>query len=128
MKNKLKFVALSAILLIAAPAFAQKFSKAVMNKAQARVESLSQAVTLDDASKQKALDATCVLLSTATSLANQKKANEITEDDWSAAVKKNVNDYWKQIETLIPKDQMEAFKEWRKQSAAGQNAAPAPTE
>ena len=125
MKNKLKFATLLTMLLVAAPMFAQNVNKNVMTRAQNRIDNLCQTVTLDDATKQQAVDLTYKQMSDFGAINAQKKNNEISEDEFKAAMKKTGDDYWKELLTLIPKEQRPAYNEWRRKPGSERDVAPA---
>ena len=124
MKNKLKFAAMLTVLLVATSAFAQKIPQGIMTRAQDRINNLCQTVELDEATKQKVVDLTCRQLLAAADLQKQKNNNTMTEDEFTAANRKTMDEYWKEMALLIPKDQLAAFREWKRKPVAERNAAP----
>ena len=122
MKNKMKFVALLAMLLITAPTFAQEESPKI--KAQNIIESMCQTVRLDAATKQKAIDLMEKHETNIDNLREQMKANELSVDEFKAAVGESVQNVWRELRELLPKNQQDAYVEWRKKLAAERNAAP----
>lgn len=121
MKNKLKFATMLTILLMVTSAFAQKVPQGIMTRAQDRINNLCQTVELDEATKQKAVDLTCRQLSDITALQKQKDA--IPKEEFDVAMKKIIDEYWKEMAMLIPKDQQKAFREWKRKPVAERNAA-----
>jgi len=124
MKNTMKFAALLTALLIAAPLFAQKVNEKQMTRAKDRIENMCQTVKVDDATKQKAVDLTYNVFAENGKLDAQKKKSELSEDDYKAAVKKNTDEYWKNLQSLMPKDQLAAYKAWKSIPGKERDAAP----
>jgi len=125
MKNKLKFATLLTMLLVAAPMFAQDVNKNVMTRAQNRIDNMSQSITLNDATKQKALDLTYKQMSETNELATKKNKGEMTDEEFRAALKEVNDDYWAEMLALIPREQRATYNEWRKKPGNERDAAPA---
>ena len=116
MKNTLRFTALFAILLMAAPVFAQKKeNESLQNRAKEQVEKMCQKVQLDDATKQQIVDLTCQRMEANAKLEAQKKDGSLSEEAFKAASKKNSDEFGKNILQLIPSDQQDAYKAWKSQ-------------
>lgn len=124
MKNKMNFAALLAMLLIAAPVFAQKVNEKVMTRAQNRIDNMCQTVKIDEAAKQEAVNLTYAVFTEKAKLGNQKSNNQISEEEYKIEDKKVTDEYWKNLTGLIPKDQLAVYKEWRSKPGKERDAAP----
>jgi len=122
MKSKMKFAALLTALLIAVPMFAQKVDQKIMNKAKGRIENMCQTVKLDDDTKQKVLDLSYQQMLAMSNLWKQKST--MPEDEFKATIKKSGDEYWKSMQSMIPKDQLAAYKAWKSQPQEKRDAAP----
>ena len=113
MKNKMKFVSLFMMLFVAVSAFAQQVDKNIMKKARNTIENMCQTVQLDAATKQKALDLTYARGVAYSDRSARMEANKITKKEYDAIGKKISNDYWKELQALIPENQLDSFLAWK---------------
>ena len=122
MKNKMKFAALFMMLLVTAPVFAQKVDQ--MKRAQNTIDNLCQTVNLDATTKQKAIDLTYEHNVAYSDRDARMKANELTEKEFNAIGGKIYDNYWKELQALIPEDQLDAFLAWKSKPKSERNAVP----
>ena len=113
MKNKMKFVSLFMMLFVAAPAFAQQVDQKNKKRAWNTIENMCQTVELDAATKQKARELTYERGVAYSDRTARMKANEITKQEYDAIGRKINNDYWKELQALIPASQLDAFLAWK---------------
>ena len=124
MKNIMKFTALFMMLLIAAPAFAQKVDQKMEKRAWNTIENLCQTVQLDAATKQKARDLTYTRAMAYVEPKARMDANEITKKEYEAIGKKINDKYWKEMQALIPENQLDAFLAWKSKPKEEREAGP----
>ena len=122
MKNKIKFAALLAMLLLTMPTFAQNVSP--KTKAQDMIENMCQTVQLNAATKQKAIDLMEKHETNIDNLREQLKTNQLSVDEFKAAVGESVQKVWRELRELIPQNQQDTYMEWRRKPDAERNAAP----
>jgi len=124
MKNRMKFTALCMMLLVAAPAFAQQVDQKVMKKAWNTIENMCQTVKLNAATKQKTLDLTYERGMAYRDRDARMEANEITKQEFDSIGKKINDKYWKDLQALIPENQLDAFLAWKSKPKEEREAGP----
>ena len=113
MKNKMKFAVLCMTLLVSVSAFAQEINQKSMKKAWGIVGNLCQTVKLDAATRRKAADLTYARGMAYLDRDARMQANELTKKEYDALGKKISENYWKDLQELIPEDQLDAFLVWK---------------